>query len=308
MEGHKLTIRFDIRSTAKHALDMRQLGRSLIGIERVISIGLYGLDTGKVPRPAERLPLRVSAAEPRPGSVVFDPVISVIPATMPFLHDVLVAGGADIVWRWISGLFLRMGGRTSESERLIRGVKDVVDRVNERQHVERMTVEENRHQEQVKAEANRHEERMAELAAQRERDKGLQHIIDRLIPSATEAVCPIKQSQDRILFTRGESATIIDFATARAIRSQKRYQWGESRDYVIQIDGFTHHNRQLKITHPEDQRRFITAVVVDHEFEKKPNVYTMAAMNHEQLIVRARPQFRNGEIQKLFIESARHLS
>ena len=72
----------------------------------------------------------------------------------------------------------------------------------------------------------------------------------------------------------------------------------------IKVDGFTHHNKQLKVVHPKEPGRFVTAYVQDPAFADAPNVYTEAATNESWLDVTAKPTIRDGRIHALYIMDA----
>ena len=74
--------------------------------------------------------------------------------------------------------------------------------------------------------------------------------------------------------------------------------------YRIKIDGFTHHNKQLKIAHPSEPGRFITGHVRDPAFEAAPNIYTEAATKQGWLSVTAKPTLQEGQIKALYIMDA----
>ncbi len=76
---------------------------------------------------------------------------------------------------------------------------------------------------------------------------------------------------------------------------------------LVRVDGFTHHNRQLKVVHPQEPHRFVTAVVRDPVFEVTPNLYTEAATERGLLEVRAKATMKDGRIQKLYVMDAKRV-
>ena len=46
---------------------------------------------------------------------------------------------------------------------------------------------------------------------------------------------------------------------------------------LVRVDGFSHHNQHLKIVHPKEPGKYITARVLDPEFWRPPNLYLEAA-------------------------------
>ena len=94
--------------------------------------------------------------------------------------------------------------------------------------------------------------------------------------------------------------------TADIIRSKGQLKVGEMETMRIIVDGFTHHNRQLKVIHPEAPGRFLTAYVRDPAFDESPNIYTEAATERRQLIVNAKAARRKEDdrLQSIYILDA----
>ena len=72
----------------------------------------------------------------------------------------------------------------------------------------------------------------------------------------------------------------------------------------VTVDGFTHHNRQLKVIHPDEPNRFVTASVRDPAFDIAPNIYTEAATERRMLDVAAKVTLKDGRIQRVYIMDA----
>lgn len=61
MDGQQILIRYDGRDADIHTVDMRLLGRSLQGFDRIISDGIILLSEKGLPKHGERAILRVKA-------------------------------------------------------------------------------------------------------------------------------------------------------------------------------------------------------------------------------------------------------
>lgn len=275
MAGSHLIIRFEGAGADAHRLDLRQLGQSLIGVERIITYGLFVLDAGRPPRKREPMPLLVQASAPQPGCVEIETFLVPGLVFAPFLHEIFVTMASDVVWRWLSGVLRRVGGRESEAKENFAQLVQLLDRVDERRHREMMA---------------RHIEAME---------------WQRLSGFAKDAVSPIGTSCNRMVFPHDDGAVEIDLPMADVIRSKDKLEVGEMSTMRIRVDGFTHHNRQLKVRHPDEPGRFITAHVRDPAFEQAPNIYTEAATREAWLDVTAKPTLKDGRIHAIYIMDAR---
>lgn len=275
MANTNLIIRYEGARASGHQVDMRQLGRSLLGLERIVSIGLYSIETGKVPPRVRRVPILIRASEPRQSSFEICSALAVIPALLPMIHEAMAAGGAELVWRFVNAILARFSNRKNEAALHTNRMFDLLSEV----------------------EGNRHEEIM-----------GMQRLMERLILPARELVSPIGESCDHMSFRNGNNISSIDLEAAHKIRSREKLEVRELQRIPVRIDGFTHHNHQLKISFPEEPGRFLSAIVQDPRFNEIPNIYTVAAANQEALMVLARPVYKDGRIHQLLIVDADRLS
>ena len=92
---------------------------------------------------------------------------------------------------------------------------------------------------------------------------------------------------------------------ADAIRERGKVEVSDMTEVRILVDGFTHYNRQLKVLHPDDPYRYITAEVRDPAFDETPNVYTEAATNKRFLDVKAKITLKDGRIYRLYVMDAK---
>ena len=267
-------IRFEGAEAEYHALGLRKLGESLIGIERIITIGLFTIATGRPPKHGEHLPFVVQASEPRRGSFEIDVLLSGWVALLPLFSDVFRTGASELVWRWVSSTMLKMGGRENDSEdhvkKLIELVNNLVDTVN--------TVNTQRHIETLEWQ--------------------------KLVSPARQVVSPIGSSCDRIIFLTRDEATEIDPSIAEVIRSRDRLKVGGTVELLVKVVGFTHYNRRLKVLLLKEPSRIITALVRDPAFDNVPNIYAKAATNQEWLTVTAKVRLKDGRIKELYIMDA----
>ena len=267
MEEPAFLIRFDGASADQHEIDMRQLGESLIGVERLITTGLFVMDAGRLPKRNERLPLLVRAKELQQGSVDIPALLGGAGAFLPLFHELYITSAAHIIWRWMSGALLKMGGREREAETHFTELFRLLDKVDARRHIEVLEWQ-------------------------------------KLSAPARRVVTPVGHSCDRLLLEMDGDTAEIDLPVAEAIRSRDNLEVGDMESFRIKIDGFTHHNKQLKIAHLSEPGKFITGHVRDPVFQADHNIYTDAAIKQGWLNVTAKPVRKEGRIQALYIMDA----
>lgn len=250
-----LTISFKGAQASENQLNMRQLGKSLIGMDRIISIGLDIMERGEIRKNIKRSPFEIRVAEPRSGSFEIYAWLEASSLFLPLFHEVFLTGASEILWRWTSTVLLKNSGRHKESTehyaQLIDVVGSVVETVNE-------------------IDLRRHEEILT---------------LQKLKQPCRDVVSPVGDSCDRIILSVGDKNTEIDLPMAHVIRSREQLFVSEIKRIVVKVDGFNHQNRQLKVTHPDFPNRFFTAYVRDPDFGNRPNIYTDAAVNQKTLLV-----------------------
>ena len=89
---------------------------------------------------------------------------------------------------------------------------------------------------------------------------------------------------------------------ADAIRSKDKLEVGDMEKMRLRVDGLIHHNKQLKVEHPDKPGKFITANVRDPAFAEDGSVYTDAVSQKGYLDVSAKPsRTADGELRTLYI-------
>ncbi len=248
---------------------MRDLGHSLVGIERIITAGMFALENGTFPKSNEKLPFVVHTHAPRRGSIEFATWL-VSTGLVPVFYELYLSKTGDILWNWMSAVMFGLGGRKRDARRHLDKVLDILGVVNEQRHIE-----------------------IVELY--------------KLAHASRNAVRPIGHSCERIVFggSGPDQRTEIDIPIADAIRSTVNCEVGDMERIRITVNGFAHHDRQLKIVDPDDPSRFIVAVVRDPAFDITPNIYTNAASYRGELDVHAKRMIRGGRNHKLYIMDAK---
>lgn len=116
MAEAQLIIKYDGGDAAKHTVEMRALGLSLIGFERIVSDGLIFMGHNRLPKRRERHQLAVKAREPSIGSteIPFD-IVQSLPL-LPLGWWLMQTGAAEVVSHWITFAFAKLSGRSGEPQ------------------------------------------------------------------------------------------------------------------------------------------------------------------------------------------------
>ena len=280
MTEAQLIIKFDGGDAAHHSVEMRALGLSLIGFERIVSDGLIFMGHNRLPKRRERHQLVVKAREPARGSteIPFDIAQSV--SLLPLGWWLLQTGAGEIVSHWMAFVFARLSGRRDEEQVAL----DALLKSREQELA-------------AKAES---EQRWLEHEAEW-RDQ-LFALANRLANPAIQAVTPVGPSVDSVK-VQGSAVSpfLIDLATADAIRAKGDLEVTSLKEIELRLDGFVHHTKKLNVENPERPGTFISADVRDPAFEAVPNAYTETANVKGVLRVKAKLGYRAGALEKIYI-------
>ncbi|MDE0029685.1 MAG: hypothetical protein OXU42_09840 [Deltaproteobacteria bacterium] len=257
-------------------IDLRHLGESLLGIERIVSVGLFGVENGRFPRGREQSPFAIRVTGAQPGSIELETVMHV--GEVLGLFALIQEETRSVLSSWVMWVLNRVAGRDNEAavrfDRFLEFLRLV--------------------------ERNRHREALAITRAIENMD------IERLRSFARDAVSPVGRSCSGIGLSEFRGTTdreIIDESLAREIRRESRIYTGQDA-MTVRVDGFSHHDRRLRIEDPEEPGRFISAEIVDPDFSELSNIYLEAAARREYLTIVADVTYRARRIVKLCILSA----
>jgi hypothetical protein len=289
MAGPEILIKFGGGDADRyHGVDMRLLGRSLAGFDRIISDGIILLSDNRVPRHRERAPIILLAKEPRIGTASFFSELIASPGVLPFAMSVIQSGAGELVWRWVSFVLDYYGGRKSDAERHLDAMLEM----------RRIEADERIRLREIEAtERQASEERWHAML----RSNAYQ-VAHRLRDASQQAAAPIGPSAANMNFSIGRSpSTEIDIAMADAIRAGGVLEVGDLQEMILRVDGFRDHDRKLWVHHPQLEGRYIAADVKDPIFEAAENVYARAAAMKATINVKAKPVFRSGELERIYI-------
>ncbi|KCV82917.1 hypothetical protein ATO10_04887 [Actibacterium atlanticum] len=267
----------------KHMLDLRAFGEAALGLDKLANTGLIALSDQRVPRKGERFPMRIVAQEPEEGS--FEWVVYLAPFTavaLPIVHEMFYTKAAEFLWHWISWVTSMVGGRQKDADPHLQVILEMSKDVH-KSHAE---------------------------SEQRTKDFMLE-VLDKMKSPAKNFVAPVGESADKVSLIADSTEEPlllthqIDVPMADAIRSKDKLEVGDMERMRLRIDGLIHHNRQLKVEHPDQPGKFITANVRDPAFSEEGNVYTDAVAQKGILEVSAKPsRTSDGELKTLYILDA----
>lgn len=123
----------------------------------------------------------------------------------------------------------------------------------------------------------------------------------KLAGAAGQTVAPVGPSVRNLKFSAGQSREFeVDEAMADAIRLKGELSVGDLQTMILKTEGVRDHTRSLFVVHP-DEDGYITANVKDPIFDQWPNVYTEAAARKATIQVQAKPAYRGGRLERIYI-------
>lgn len=275
-----ILIKYEGGDADRHLVEMRALGNSLIGFERIISDGLIFLGEDRLPKRGERHPLVVRAKEPVIGSSEIPIILTQATGLLPFTWWLLQTGAAEAVSYFATYVFTKLSGRNSEAKAAL----DAMVRMREIEAKERMIAQE----QWLEHEAGWRDQLFA--------------LTNRLAMSAIKAVTPVGPSVDHFKLNGSKApALLVDLPTADAIRAKGELEVTDLRPIDLRVDGFVHHSKKLNVENPDQPGAYISADVRDPIFEQVPNVYTEAAANKSVIRVQAKLGYRAGFLERIYI-------
>ncbi|MCW3835228.1 hypothetical protein ACFQ1E_00770 [Sphingomonas canadensis] len=265
-------IKYDGGDADSHAIDMRLLGESLQGIDRLISdLLIIGVEQ-RLPKKGERAPLVVKAHEPQSGTVTIPVTIQEAAGLFQIGWQIFGPNGADALTTWFRGLLAYHTGKTSEAEQAM-------------QHVANMAQRQADLFQQV--EDHRHTEMMGMQAL-------LMHHLPKTSAPMVQAVAPVGRTVKRLWFWAPKQERIeATERDAEIIRAKAELEWTDLTRLSLQTDGYVFHNRKLSVVHPF-RTGFFNA-------EVENNPYAVAGAKKAMISVDAKLAYRAGDLERIVI-------
>lgn len=280
MADADIILKYEGGDADKHFVEMRSLGNSLLGFERIISDGLIFLGDNRLPKRGERHTLVVQAKEPVVGSSEIPVILTQSAGLLPFTWWLMQTGASEAVSYFMTYVFTHLSGRKAEAATAM----DAIVRMREIEAQERSISQ---------------EQWLAQEAGWRDQ---MFSLVNKLVLPAIRAVAPIGPSVDQLKLNGSRApALLIDLPTADAIRSKGELEVTDLRPIDLRVDGFVHHSKKLNVENPEQPGSYISADVRDPVFDVVPNVYTQAAASQSTIRVQAKLGYRAGILERIYI-------
>ncbi len=271
----KFILRFDGLDADEHRVDMRLLGRALLGTEAAVHDGLWLAIEQKGKRGRKRTDISVQVEAPKAHCLEIQGAIVATAGVLPFAYEVANSLGVDYIKQVISAILLHHGGREADAARHMEQALDIISQ--QAASTERM------HSVTMEAMV-----RMVEGARRQ----------------ASDIVAPVGPSADQLKIGGLDmtDTTIIDAAMADAIRSTQRLKVSDMTDVRVQFEALDRKTRKAKVYVNGDADRPIPAEMRDPAFDEFPNAYSEAFSLGAPITVQAKLSTTDGgEIVKLHI-------
>ena len=290
MSGQLFRLTYDGGEASNNVMDMRQLGLSFQGADRILSDGLIVLTQQRPPKRSERSPLLVKVKEPVAGSYdvpgLAQEAAALLAMGVPIVYDI----GSDYLWNWTKAVIAHFTGKDDIAEIAIKAMVDLThDHLMARDAADART-----HEERMLFEKNRHEKDLALINIARETIPTLSHAAELL-------VAPVGNSVRTLDMRYGDNPSVqIEEEQADAIRDYNKLDWTAVNNLALITDGFKYHTNGLRVENPETDG-FLMADVIDPAFEEESNPYTQAAQKKAKIEVLARRGYKNQKLSKIQI-------
>lgn len=275
MDDPVIRLTYDGGDAANHTMDMRHLGLSLQGADRIISDGLILLLFQRAPKRGERAPLIVKAREPVAGSYDITSYLQSAAWALPLAYPVAQDLAGEFIKEWWTAIKARFSGKSSTENKAI----DAMLQMN-RDHLAA----------RARSEAHQHKLQLAFLQTLALQQRPLEQF-----------AAPIGHSVSSALIRSGSAQPVsIDAEEADHIREMGELTWEPLREETLRTDGFKFHTNGLSIENPTKDG-YLMARVLDPKFEEQENAYTEAAQRRSQIVVLARRGYKNGALIRMDI-------
>ena len=267
-----LTVKYENKNADLHSLNLRDLGESLIGLDKILTSGVWITGLHQTPRrtrskPQDRL-FQIEGTEIRTGCIEITTLIAVGSAFGSLFSDGYFRFAADAMGLWLrlavqNAIVSILGKNNRETDiqidRLMRSNEKLVDTISEMSEREfRDRQDERRHIETLFEDRQKERTHLEAM---------LDKTLNALNKPVERFVYPTKDACDYIVVPNGTERFIIDRDLVSPILYKEPLTYGNTRRIWIKIDGLTKRTRQLKVIPRGFQDRLLTAYVDDPEFD-----------------------------------------
>lgn len=262
-----------------HVMDMRLLGLSLQGADRIVSDGLILLLHQRSPKRGERAPLIVKAREPVFGSVDIAGALQSAAWVLPLAYPVAQDLAGEFLRQWWEAIKARFSGKPTVAEAALSAMLDM-----NRDHLAARDA----------SEARAHELHLAYLDTLREALSQQQRPLEQFAAPIGPSVALAKVIPD------SAEPVMISTNEADEIRAMGELAWEPLREEALRTDGFKFHTSGLSIENPAKDG-YLMARVQDPRFNEPETPYTEAAQRRSEIVVLARRGYKNGALVRIDI-------
>jgi len=291
MTEASFSLRYDGGHAADHRIDMRTLGQSLIGVEKIVSDSLIVTLEGRLPKRNERRDIEILVETPRAHCVELWAIIAIAPGVLPFAQELLRDYTKDYVSTLLSHVLSFFGGRQKEADMYFEKLMDLNHRMLDAHAIDRS------------------EDRAHSLATQ----ENMLRLVDKFRPAARQVVAPVGPSCNELILPApdGGYPTVIDVPMADAIRAKEPVEVGDMTRMLVHVDTVSISRRAMRVLIPDAlEGGLVDAAIRDPAFDENPNHNIYTASLGSLLAVDVKPTYRKetGELIKLHVMNAERVA
>jgi hypothetical protein len=274
-EFEPILLRYDGLDTDSGLIDLTQIGLSLQGASKILGSAGSLVVTGQYARRAPALSVKVFGGVAHKGSweipAVLVTLAPVVTPLLPHIQDFTKKAATKAVTGIFNFAVARLSGRKRESEMAF-GIAETA--LREMGHTSRAAIE------------------AVERIALNQR------------PAVRLFVSPIGESCGSArVGDQSNGAIEIDKTTRDAIDAAEPFEIGQFSQFDILISELDLVNRSCKfaVRDSDDPDHRLTGIIVDPVLEKPENPYSKSMSLQRWLQVIAKPELRDGEVERLYI-------
>lgn len=278
MEFHPIVLRYEGLETDQHMIDLSQVGSSIHGAAQLLGSAGTIVLTGQYAKHIQTLPVRVFAGTPNRGTwelpaliMSAAPVLVVAAPLFPAMAEVTKTAATKAVTSIVNYVVSRLGGQTSDTKVALGTVEKALAEVGQ---------------------TSRHAIDAVERIALNQR------------PSVRLLVVPVGDSCTSLRIGEIEHGAVeIDKPMRDAIDAPDPIVIGPAGKYEILLSELDLKNRSCKFSFrtQDDPEHRTNGEITDPILNAPFNPYSAAFNSQQWLTVVAKPELKEGDIEKLYI-------
>lgn len=280
-EFDPIVLRYEGLEASRHLIDLRQVGISIQGAAQILGSAGHVVVTGQYAKRVHALSVRVLASTPRDGSWELPAVImTAAPMAIPMLPtfaEISKKVATSAATRIFNYVIAKLGGHSNEAKMAFDLAEKALSEMGQ---------------------TSRHAIDAVERIATNQR------------PAARLFVVSIGESCSYVTVgEQSDGAISVDKSMRDAIEAPDPREIGSTQTFRIFISELDLKNRTCMVSFlddPEpDQEYRLSGEISDPVLHAPNNPYSAALASQTTLEVIAKPELRDGEIEKLYILDAR---